>query len=195
MRNKHVHVRRNFVPHSFNLRASCVVPCPVAELGLCRTAVNLSPGYCGELVFEVDNILAVRTHELSHRIDSHLSAQMVEEPVMIASNKNNPLELLRLLTYPSHSGLGLFAASIACQVARMDEHLTLGQRWLGVVRVAHQNKTFHLLTVAQMVAQASQYKPLRQSPAMAYAAAMTTSPAAEHPDDYCCELIHWTLRR
>jgi hypothetical protein len=43
------------------------------------------------------------------------------------------------------------------------------------VRVGYQYESFHLLTVAQMVAQASQYKPLRQSPAMAYAAAMTKS--------------------
>lgn len=39
-----------------------------------------------------------------------------------------------------------------------------------------EKEYIHLLTVAQIIAQASQYKPLRQSPAMAYAAAMTKSP-------------------
>ncbi len=118
--DKHVHVRGNLIPHSLNLCASCVVPCPIAELRLRRAAVNLRPGQHHKLIFKIDDVLAIRTYELPHRVHPSLAAQMIEKEVMIAANKNNPLELLRLLTEPAHRGLGLLAATIPGQVACMN---------------------------------------------------------------------------
>ena len=93
VRDEHIQIQRNLIPHSPNLGTALVVPSPIVELRLRRAAINLRPDYCGELVFEIYDILAVRTHEFPHRVDSRFSAQMIEKEVMIASNKNNPFKV------------------------------------------------------------------------------------------------------